>query len=80
MKTNDRSDAGRLTVGHHDSIRRELLSGLLAERDFDEIDLEIQADPYNGDPPSKRSDKELARTLAILDSLEVSTPCERGKF
>jgi hypothetical protein len=34
----------------------------------------IVCDPYSNDPPNRRSDKELARTLAILDSLE-----ERGE-
>jgi hypothetical protein len=38
-----------------------------------ELDEEIVIDPYNGDPPSKRKDSELARVLSILDSLE-----ERG--
>ncbi len=48
------------------------------ERGVDEIDRDldemIQSDPYNGDPPSKRKDSELARVLSILDSLEE----ERG--
>jgi hypothetical protein len=35
---------------------------------FDEM---VQVDPYNGDPPSKRKDSELARVLSILDSLEA---------
>ena len=38
------------------------------DRDLDEM---IQVDPYNGDPPSRRKDRELARVLSILDSLEV---------
>lgn len=40
-----------------------------------DLDLMIEVDPYNGDPPSKRKDSELARVLSILDSLEV----ERGE-
>ena len=39
----------------------------------DDLDDLIEIDPYNGDPPSKRSDKQLAGVLAILDSLD-----ERG--
>jgi hypothetical protein len=56
----------RKTVAHHDEIRREMLAGLVQERDFDEID-ELVAMP---DPPSKRSDRETSRVLSILDSLE----------
>lgn len=33
----------------------------------------IAVDPYNGDPPSRRKDKELFRLLSILDSID-----ERG--
>ena len=36
----------------------------------DELDEHITIDPYDGDPPSKRKDKESARLLAILDNLE----------
>lgn len=36
----------------------------------DDLDDMIQVDPYAGDPPSKRKDKESARLLAILDNLE----------
>lgn len=60
-----------ISVGEFESIRREMLGGLVTQHDFDDIDLEV--DPYNGDPPSKRKDSELARVLSILDSLE-----ERG--
>ena len=59
-----------LTVqGHH-----EWHESLAAPaRDFDEIDELMQLDPYAGDPPSKRSDRETDRLLSILDSLD-----ERG--
>ena len=43
----------------------------LSDRELDEM---IEVDPYDGDPPSRRSDKELGRVLSILDSLEA----ERG--
>ena len=46
------------------------IHGLLSDDDFDDL---LEIDPYAGDPPSKRSDKELARILSVLDSLD-----ERG--
>jgi hypothetical protein len=59
-------------AGHHQW--RESIS---TARPFDEVDLmldeHIQIDPFNGDPPSRRKDKELANLLGLLDSLE-----ERG--
>jgi hypothetical protein len=58
-----------LTVqGHHEW--RESIS---TPADHDEIDDLMQLDPYAGDPPSKRSDKETDRLLSILDALD-----ERG--
>jgi hypothetical protein len=45
------------------------------DRTYDEIDLDaelddhLQVDPYAGDPPGRRSDKELGRLLDLLDSL-----------
>jgi hypothetical protein len=63
----------RLTVAGHHAWRESISTA----RPFDEVDLmldeHIQIDPFNGDPPSKRKDKELANLLGILDSLE-----ERG--
>jgi hypothetical protein len=67
-----------LTVAGHHAFRESLS----ASRPFDEIDafLEEQqdaqdamSDPYAGDPPNRRSDKELGRLLDLLDSLD-----ERG--
>ncbi len=47
------------------------LDSLLTEADHDEIDdLDALLDPYAGDPPSKRSDKETDRLLSILDTLD----------
>jgi len=43
------------------------IHGLLDDDDIDEL---LVTDPFNGDPPSKRKDSELARVLSILDSLE----------
>lgn len=85
MNQPDRSDAGReplaidllLTTdqrrpvsvaGHH-----EWRESLTPDSRYDEIDRElddmIQVDPYECHAPSRRSDKELARVLSILDSL-----------
>ncbi len=50
-----RRDAGRIE-----------LDGLLTESDFDEL---IEVDPYNREPSSRRSDKEIARVLDLLDNL-----------
>jgi hypothetical protein len=56
----------RLTINNHDSIRREMLAGIVREHDFDEID-EAMAIP---DPPQKRSEREVSQVLRILDELE----------
>lgn len=62
------------TVQEHDHFIRSIATD---ERGIDEIDREIDdrivVDPFGGDPPSKRSDKEISRVLSILDELE-----ERG--
>lgn len=58
----------RCTVAKHE----EFLAGILGPDDLDEI--ESLVDPYAGDPPCRRSDKEVNRVLALLDSLET----ERG--
>ena len=49
------------------------LDSLLTPQDLDDLDELMQLDPYAGDPPSKRSEKETDRLLSILDSLD-----ERG--
>jgi hypothetical protein len=51
----------------------QAIDSLLTQADHDEIDELMQLDPYAGDPPSKRSDKETDRLLSILDALD-----ERG--
>jgi hypothetical protein len=66
----------QFTIGHHETFRREMLAGLCHERDFDEIDELAAADPFNGDPPARRSDKEIGRLLSLLDSLDTKE--ERG--
>lgn len=49
------------------------INSLLTPDDLDDLDELMQLDPYAGDPPCKRSDKETDRLLSILDSLD-----ERG--
>ena len=70
----------RLTSDPSTPARRVSINQVINWRDTfaplpaDDIDDDlINVDPYAGDPPSKRSDREIARTLAILDSLQ-----ERG--
>jgi hypothetical protein len=58
--------ARRASINHHINWRDSIEPLPTADIEDDLINV----DPFNGDPPSKRSDKELARTLAILDSLE----------
>lgn len=68
-----------ITVSDHENFHRDLdaLHGLLRPHDFDDIDAELddmlQVDPYNGDPPSRRKDREVSRVLGLLDSLERGT-------
>jgi hypothetical protein len=54
----------------------EFLYSLLTPADFDEIDAELDdltvADPYELHAPSRRSDKDLARMLDLLDSLPTA--------
>lgn len=61
-----------VTVAEHGHWQR----GLSSESQADDLDDDlINVDPYSGDPPNRRSDKELGRVLSILDELEA----ERGK-
>jgi len=71
------ADARRpLTVGGHHEWRESISS----TRPFDEVDLmldeHIQIDPYVTGTNSRRSDKELAKMLALIDGLPIS---ENGK-
>ncbi len=70
LASNPSTPARRVSIDQH-ADWRDTFEPLPA----DEIDDDLIARcPYEIDPPSKRSDKEIARTLAILDSLE-----ERGE-
>jgi hypothetical protein len=72
MKTNrPRCEApANLTVQQHDAIRRELLSGLVTDHDFDDIDIEAAADPIHDHRPQSAPKHRANRVLGILDQLE----------
>lgn len=61
-----------LSVQRHAEWRIKLAQSQAAVADpiDDDHDDLLQVDPYSGDCPSRRSDKELARVLLILDSLD----------
>jgi hypothetical protein len=65
-----------VSINDHADFRRSLadVGRLISDDDLDDIDAElddmIQVDPYNGDPPSRRKDREISRVLGLLDSLE----------
>ena len=61
----------RLSIQRHSEWRIKLAAQLAVADpiDYDQDDL-LEVDPYSGDCPSRRSDKELARVLLILDSLD----------
>ena len=70
------TEAQRVTVEEHqafrDSIKPEPQEPFdLIDEALDEM---IQVDPYAGNPPNRRSDKETTRLLSLLDELEP----ERG--
>lgn len=66
---NEPLPVGKLTVDQFDTIRREMLCGLLHQRDFDEID-EAAADPIHDRLPAYRSKREASSLDAIFDELE----------
>ena len=57
-----------VTVEQH----KLFIDSLLSEADLDEIDEILVVDPYEVHAPSRRSDKDLASLLDLLDSLETS--------
>ena len=50
----------------------QAIDSLLTPADLDEIDEILVVDPYECHAPSRRSDKDLASLLDLLDSLETS--------
>lgn len=65
----------RVSVAGHHAFREGLRAATDDDMDFDDV---IQIDPYAGDPPSKRSDKEISRLLSVLDSIENDS-IEKGE-
>ena len=60
----------KVTVAAHELFRDHLRS-LLTDDDLDDLDDLIEVDPGDFNPPSRKKDAELARTLAILDDIEM---------
>ncbi len=68
------TDSRRVSVDDHKAFREALTDRSAALDEIDaELDDMLQVDPFNGDPPSRRKDREISRVLSLLDSLE-----ERG--
>lgn len=60
-----------VTVEEHHHFQRSLVTDSHGRDEIDrEIDDRIVADPYELHAPSRKSDAELNRVLAILDNLE----------
>jgi hypothetical protein len=57
----------RITVDRHAAFQKSLTTRETFDDDIDDL---IEIDPFNGDPPSKRKDKDVGRLLGLLDSLE----------
>jgi len=65
------ADKRRVTIAEVQDFRKSISRPTERYNEIDNLlDDEIQVDPYDGDPPSKRKDSELNRVLSILDSLE----------
>jgi hypothetical protein len=67
------SQRRKLSIDQHDQLRRELLGGLVDERDFDDIDHavdDVLADPVLDRLPAYRKGSDADRLTSLLDSLE----------
>ncbi|MES2658140.1 MAG: hypothetical protein V4689_05955 [Verrucomicrobiota bacterium] len=61
-----------VTVEDHQHFRRPFATDSMGRDEIDrELDDEIEVDPFNREPSSRKSDKELGRLLRILDELET---------
>jgi hypothetical protein len=69
----------KLSIDQHDQLRREMLGGLVDERDFDDIDELIEIDPYVSGTSNRRSDKELSKILDLIDNLPISSNGKDGR-
>ncbi len=64
-----------VSVNDHLAFRVRMADEMEAarQREIDQmLDEEIEIDPFGGDPPSRRSDKELARMLDLIDNLPIA--------
>jgi hypothetical protein len=73
------SERRKLSIDQHDQLRREMLGGLVDERDFDDIDELIEIDPYVSGTSNRRSDKELSKILDLIDNLPISSNGKDGR-
>lgn len=60
--------ARRVTVDDHDRFQREFFPPAASDDD-DDLDDDLVVDPFELHAPSRRSDRDLARMLDLLDSL-----------
>jgi hypothetical protein len=71
---------GRLTTMSAITPEPLAVHSLLTASDLDEIDREldeqIEVDPFNRDPSSRKSDKELGKLLDLLDNLPTGKDAE----
>jgi hypothetical protein len=66
----------RISVNEHQAFRESLTTNREDDEDFDDL---IEIDPYVSGTSSRRSDKELNRMLALIDSLPISQPGKAGQ-
>jgi hypothetical protein len=65
------TDARRVSVEQHEPFQKSISRPCDKWDEIDDqLDDMIHVDPYNGDPPSRRKDREISRVLGLLDSLE----------
>jgi hypothetical protein len=77
----------RVTVDRHAAWRMRLaqqeafltapveIDGLLSDEDFDDL---LEIDPFVSGTNNRRSDKELARVLELIDNLPISDAGKDG--
>jgi hypothetical protein len=63
----------RVSVAEHEQFQKHLAASLAAQQPAQQSADEIEADPMIERIARRRKNSEAARTLAILDELEMST-------